>query len=200
MCGSQTQRTAAEAWDYMRIQGKLRGLHIGGWWAPVREAMWNFAGAEVDDPSSSSESDEPKTINSNVDSSTPTVPNINPEAQKQLALPQKIVITYIDRQKAPSRNLVESDHSGLIEAIQELVVRKNRERKGIWDQDENDVMVMPEKRQEFDRLHTPLEWEFNVMQAEKLTKDEQVRAAARTTVCLFFFCTFVFFVLSLLPC
>ncbi|KAJ3506267.1 hypothetical protein NLJ89_g6968 [Agrocybe chaxingu] len=46
VCGSQTQRTAAEAWEYMRGKGKLRGLHVGGWWAPVREAMWRFAGAE----------------------------------------------------------------------------------------------------------------------------------------------------------
>ena len=30
MCGSRTQRTAAEAWDYMRGRGMLRGIHVGG--------------------------------------------------------------------------------------------------------------------------------------------------------------------------
>jgi hypothetical protein len=45
-CGSLTQRTAAEAWDYMRLKNKLMGIHVGGWWAPIREAMWRFADAE----------------------------------------------------------------------------------------------------------------------------------------------------------
>ena len=32
VCGSQTQKTAAEAWEYMRLKRRLKGLHVGGWW------------------------------------------------------------------------------------------------------------------------------------------------------------------------
>jgi hypothetical protein len=56
-------------------------------------------------------------------------------------------------------------------AMQKLVDRKNLERIAFLEQD-------------FWRK-TPLEWEFIVVEAGKLTKDKQVRLAARTTVCLF---------------
>lgn len=180
VCGSQTQRTAAEAWDYMRLKGKLRGFHVGGWWAPLREAMWKFAGADIefhDLENVPSSPVELKLLKSNVDPTT--VVNFSPEAQSYLPMPEKIVLTYIDRQTAHSRNLIESDHSGLILAIQELVDRKNKERRVFLQQDGEDLPVFAEKRSK----QIPLEWEFNVMQAGKMTKDEQVRAAARTTVC-----------------
>ena len=170
LCGSQTQRTASEAWDYMRIRGKLRGLYVGGWWAPLREAMWRFAGADVeyhDFGKASSVSVDLEAMKPTVDPNT--VVNISPEAQSYLPMPDKVVVTYIDRQTGSQRNLVESDHSGLIQAMQELVDRKNRERKAFLEQDSTEKV--------------PLEWEFSVMEAGKLTKDEQVRAAARTTVC-----------------
>ena len=38
MCESRTQRTAAEAWDYMRGRGTLIGIHVDGRWNPMREA------------------------------------------------------------------------------------------------------------------------------------------------------------------
>ena len=47
MGGSRTQGTAAEAWDCMRVRGTLRGIHVGGWWNPVREAIWRFAGVNM---------------------------------------------------------------------------------------------------------------------------------------------------------
>jgi hypothetical protein len=178
LCGSQTQRTASESWDYMRIRGKLRGLYVGGWWAPLREAMWRFAGADVEyhdfGKPSSLLSVDLEAMKPTVDPTT--VVNNSPEAQSYLPLPDKIVITYIDRQSGHNRNLIASDHLELIEALHELVDRKNRERKALLEQDS------PEKH---------LEWEFSVMEAGKLTKDEQVRAAARTTVCCFFI-TFLF--------
>ncbi|KAF8809914.1 hypothetical protein BYT27DRAFT_7232134 [Phlegmacium glaucopus] len=181
ICGSQTQRTAAEAWDYMRLNGKLSGLHVGGWWAPLREAMWRFAGADVEfhnlgNVSSSSVNLE--AMESNVDSSDPTIVNISPEAQKQLPMPQKVVLTYVDRQTAHSRNLIEADNSGLIQSVKELVDRKNEERRVALDLLKEGEEPLTEKRQE----QIPLEWEFNIMQAGILTKDEQVRAAARTTI------------------
>lgn len=195
MCGSKTQRTAAEAWEYMRLQGKLRGLHTGGWWAPLREAMWKFAGADVEfhDFGNASSSVNLEPMELKTDSSDATIVNVSPEAQKQLPLPQKIVLTYIDRQRAHSRNLIASDQLGLILAIQELVNRKNRERKAILDLLDQEEEGFADKRQE-KPSQIPLEWELSVMQAEKLTKDEQVRAAARTTVSIFIFFPYTFFI------
>ena len=169
LCGTQTQRTASEPWDYMRNNGKLRGIHVGGWWAPLREAMWRFAGADVEYHDFEKASSSP----ANLDAMNPIVDpsavvNVSPEAQAYLPMPNKVVITYIDRQSAHSRNLVEADNVGLIEAMQELVNKKNRERSIFMEHEFTGTM--------------PLEWEFIVMEAGKLTKDEQVRLAARTTV------------------
>lgn len=36
-----------EAWDYMRVRGTLRGVHVGGWCNPVREAIRRFAGVKL---------------------------------------------------------------------------------------------------------------------------------------------------------
>jgi hypothetical protein len=181
LCGSQTQRTASEPWDYMRNRGKLRGLHVGAWWAPLREAMWRFAGADVEYHDFEKASSMP----ADLEAMTPildstTVADVSPEAQSYLPMPDKIVITLIDRQSGHSRNFVESDNEELIQAMHELVDKKNSERsdfirEGLWGK-------------------IPLEWEFSVMEAGKLTKDEQVRLAARTTVC-FFLLLLSFFVL-----
>lgn len=179
LCGSHTQRTASEPWDYMRNKGKLRGLYVGAWWAPLREAMWKFAGADAeyhDFGKASTLSANVEAMKSTIDPNT--VADVSPEAQSYLPMPDKIVITLIDRQSGHSRNLIESDNEALIQSMYELADRKNRERSEFIMQD------VPGK--------TPLEWEFIVMEAGTLTKDEQVRLAARTTVCSF---TFPFFVL-----
>ena len=94
----------------MRLKRKLKGLHVGGWWAPLREAMWKFAGVDVQFHNLgnlSSSSVDPK---AHVDpsDSTPIV-NISPEAQNQLPMPSKIVLTYIDRQTANSSNPIGLD-------------------------------------------------------------------------------------------
>lgn len=184
ICGSQTQRTASEAWDYMRNRGKLRGLYVGAWWAPLREAMWRFAGADIEYHNF----EKPSSLSGDLEAVSPivdptTVVDVSPETQSYLLMPDKIVITLIDRQNAYSRNLVESDNEGLIQAMHELVDKKNRERS--------------EFLEENFRGQIPLQWEFIVMEAGKLTKDEQVRLAARTTVCFFhiFYFYFLFFVL-----
>lgn len=178
-CGAKTQRTAAEPWTYMRLKGKLKGLHVGGWWAPLREAMWKFAGADAEFHNLGSSALDLQSIQPNIDSDTTTaaaVEDISPEAQNQLPMPEKIVLTYIDRQGAHLRNFVDSDLTGLIQAIEELVARKNEERMAILKQE--------------GQKQVPLEWEFNIMQAGKLSKDEQVKIAARTTVCVFFLFSF----------
>ena len=82
------------------------------------------------------------------------------EAQKFLGAPETIVVTYISRQNY-RRQLIKEDHQGLVEELEKLVGRKNEEAK-------------TDKKKK--------KWELNVIQAEKMTKDEQVRIAAKTTV------------------
>jgi hypothetical protein len=207
MCGSTFQRTASEAWDHMRLKGKLRGLHVGGWWAPIREAMWRFAGAEEGIKKlaltrSSARGSEKKRDqqypmhfmaenteivgldDGTVDKSA--IVDVGNEHQKLLSMPDKVVITYISRQSARSRKLIKEDHEGMVTAIRELVLRKNREREkylaasGALGGDEDEWR----RASADDNESVPLEWEFNVLEAEKMTKDEQVREAARTTIML----------------
>ncbi|KAF8913029.1 hypothetical protein CPB84DRAFT_1811992 [Gymnopilus junonius] len=203
MCGSTTQRTASEAWDYMRLKGKLRGLHVGGWWAPLREAMWRFAGAEEAIssllPTRSSEQEKPQNVmhfmseNPEVLGITDStlaqseVVDVGDEYQKVLPMPNKIVINYISRQSSHHRKLIGEDHEGMVQALEELVARKNTERKkylarvAILDGDEDERKrraLTPEAE------HVPPEWEFHELEAEKMSKDEQIQAAARTTIML----------------
>ncbi|KDR78102.1 hypothetical protein GALMADRAFT_138246 [Galerina marginata CBS 339.88] len=210
MCGSTTQRTASEAWDYMRLKGKLRGLHVGGWWAPLREAMWRFAGAKEGlnkvteslsagtTPAHGSDeerqqrqthfmSDNPVIVG--LDDKGPTmrrskIVDVGNEYQKKLPMPDKVVISYISRQSARNRKLIPEDHDGMVQALWELVRRKNKERKAylaardVYDGDEGG------KREAVEDVKVPLEWEFNELIAERMSKDEQVREAARTTIML----------------
>ncbi|KAH9476733.1 hypothetical protein JR316_0010648 [Psilocybe cubensis] len=184
VCGSQTQRTAAEAWEYMRRKARLRGLHVGGWWAPLREAVWRFAGAEegieqlalapVKEggvmPFMTREA-EVRGMDTFIHPND--IVNVDSKHQKMLPLPDKIVISYISRQSARNRKLIQEDHDGLVKAIRELVERKNKERAeflaGVSGNEGTTV---------------PLEWEFDELIAEYMSKDEQVRAAARTTIML----------------
>jgi hypothetical protein len=72
-----------------------------------------------------------------------------------LPMLEKVVITYISRQGS-RRRLIAEDHDRLVEALQALVQRKNEEGG--------------------------LQWELNIVRAETMSKDMQVRMAARTTV------------------
>ncbi|PPR02525.1 hypothetical protein CVT24_001951 [Panaeolus cyanescens] len=189
ICGSQTQRTAAEAWDYMRTKGKLRGLHVGGWWAPIREAIWRFAGAEAGFKSLSLAEYNPNQTPMSLD---PPVPGINAKVdkkkiidvdsanQKLLPVPDRIIINYISRQGTRRRKLIPEDHDGMVEALEALVERKNKERElalVTLASGEN------ERREDSDYVEPP-EWEFNEIHAERLTKDQQIQVAAESTFML----------------
>ena len=71
---------------------------------------------------------------------------------------EKIVISYISRQSS-RRRLIPEDDEALVTSLKSLVQRKNTE------------LASGDK-----------EWELNVVKAETMTKDEQVRLSARTTV------------------
>ncbi|KAF9555117.1 hypothetical protein CPC08DRAFT_146556 [Agrocybe pediades] len=202
ICGSQTQRTAAEAWDFMRKKGKLRGIHVGGWWAPLREAVWRFAGAEEGIKSLTSSSSASGFLSRDgeqqvmhfmsgegdvvgMDNEPSKAVEVSDDAQRKLPMPDKVVISYISRQGARNRKLIQKDHEEMVKAMRELVARKNKERKEflmavdmIADEDGEERL---RKRESYE---VPLEWEFNEIQAEKLSKDEQIRQAARTTIML----------------
>jgi hypothetical protein len=142
ICGGQTQRTAAEAWEFMSQNHKLMGSEVGGWWEPVRAAVWRFAGANtavdtVDAAQLALERSESK----------------KDDNELAVPMPEKIIITYISRQGVSRRKLLQDDHTSLVAALQDLVSRKGKS------------------------------WELHVLQAERMTKDEQIRAIAKTTVC-----------------
>jgi hypothetical protein len=69
--------------------------------------------------------------------------------------PDKVVITYINRQ-AVGRHLMPENHDGLVEAIEELVAKKQQEGKN---------------------------WVFNDVKPETLSKAKQIELASETTVC-----------------
>ncbi|KAF8063985.1 hypothetical protein FPV67DRAFT_1563106 [Lyophyllum atratum] len=137
ICGSQTQRTASEAWEHMKRNNQLMGHRVGGWWQPMRKAVWHFAGVVSDGKD-------------DVRGLAPEMAGVG----LALPMPKKVVITYISRQGVLRRKLKEDDHEGLVAALQSLVAGKGGS------------------------------WELVVLHAEKMTKDEQVQAAARTTILL----------------
>lgn len=75
----------------------------------------------------------------------------------QLPLPETVVITYINRQGV-RRHLDEANHEALVAALQGMVNRKRDEEGKVW--------------------------ELNIVQAETITKDEQISIASRSTILL----------------
>ncbi|KIJ67844.1 hypothetical protein HYDPIDRAFT_83773 [Hydnomerulius pinastri MD-312] len=131
-------------------------LEKGGlWWKSIRTAVWRFAGATEQDESTSLI--ESRALNDQLQA--------NPSQGFEDT--EKIVITYISRQSV-RRRLIPEDHEILVKELEDLVARKNAEIKGMRASSGSGAK----------------EWELNVVQAEKLTKDEQVRVAARTTILL----------------
>ncbi|TFK65300.1 hypothetical protein BDN72DRAFT_801277 [Pluteus cervinus] len=108
VCGPN-QRTASEAWQYMKDHNQLMGVNAGGWWAPIRQAVWKFAGI-LGDPEAVGHSDEGVIA--------------KPGEELGLPDPKKIVITYISRQGGNRRKLIDDDHAGLVRAVKDLVARK----------------------------------------------------------------------------
>lgn len=114
------------------------------------------------------------------------VVDVGPKNQKLLPMPERVVISYISRQGARNRKLIPEDHEALVKSMTELVERKNRERFEIIAAIDNMIGGdEDERRRRQANEQIPPEWEFNELLAETMTKDDQVKAAARTTVCIF---------------
>ena len=124
----------------------------GLWWRSIRYAVWRFAGVIVDD-------DGDTFGNLVLDDKPLASPPSNFEKT------EKVMITYISRQGS-RRRLIPEDHNILVKSLEDLVQRKNAEMTSM--------------------AHgggiAGREWELNVVMAEEMTKDEQVRLVARTTV------------------
>ena len=140
ICGSQTQRIAAEATEHMRKAGNLTKL----WWEPVRRSVLRFAGVDDRTLDLGVKADAflsaAQKVKGGVTESTKTTAGISDK---------DIVITYISRQSA-RRHLLDDDHAALVKALGEMVKKHG--------------------------------WELNVVEAERLSKEEQLKIAARTTV------------------
>ncbi|QRV82749.1 hypothetical protein RhiJN_10764 [Ceratobasidium sp. AG-Ba] len=140
-------RTVSEAVEATRKDledgpGKDKGKW---WWEPVRRRVMKMAGvnAAVQDISLwwYGADEDVKKLQSGLEGGRPTV-----------------VITYISRQTAGRRKLVQADHEVLVQSLKDLVARKNAEG------------IRP--------------WHLEIVEAEHLSREEQVRLAARTTVML----------------
>lgn len=143
ICGSQTQRIAAEATEHMRKLGTLTKL----WWEPVRRGVLRFAGVDERTLDLGVKADAVMAARGKVkggagaaDSSTKATSGLSDK---------DVVITYISRQSA-RRHLLDDDHVALVEALDDMVRRHG--------------------------------WELNVVQAEHLSKEQQLQIAAKTTV------------------
>ncbi|KAJ6505732.1 hypothetical protein C8R47DRAFT_1066629 [Mycena vitilis] len=172
LCGSQTQRIAAEALGEMRRRRQVVGGRVGGWWEPLRGAVGRFAGAEgvdVDvavDADADGEYGAGSGSGGEVKADADTDGELKSGGDPHLPFPARIVITYISRQSAGNRKLAPESHVGLVSALEALVARKNAG---------NTTGAEGKKGRE---------WELVVVEAEKLSKDEQIRIAARTTILL----------------
>ncbi|KAI0633648.1 hypothetical protein C8Q77DRAFT_1271579 [Trametes polyzona] len=142
ICGSQTQRIAAEATEHMRKAGNLTKL----WWEPVRRAVLRFAGVDERTQDLGVKADAIVTARNQIQAG-----GMDGGRAVSGLKDSEIVITYISRQSS-KRHLLEPDHAALVAALEEMAKRHG--------------------------------WELNVVEAEKLSKEQQLSIAARTTVML----------------
>ena len=114
MCGSQNQCTAAEVFEAMTAKGTLQT----GWWEPVRRAIVQFAGGDPDgafeSPTHVVRGGAARIVQQQGKEGTEN-------ADSQLPMPSKVVVTYI------SRHLINEDHEGLIDSLEEMAERKGWE-------------------------------------------------------------------------
>jgi hypothetical protein len=188
VCG-KTHRTAAEAWDYMRLRGKLHGIHVGAFWAPIREAVWRFAGATEGMQKVLAGTEPKQQVHFGTEmevvgldpqtivADPKKVVDVGAEYQRKLQRPEKIIISYISRQNARTRSLAKEDHLALVESLKELVKRKNKEHLDFMAKGTKNLVDKDNKV-----IEAPLPWELAILEAEKMSKEAQIQAAARTTV------------------
>ncbi|KAK7035224.1 hypothetical protein VNI00_011991 [Paramarasmius palmivorus] len=151
-CGF-TQRTAAEAWEYMVKTGALD--RQGRWWGDSRWVMLRYAGLMTNDEVFAEQLGEDHLVGTQVLlSGNPDSKQLRASMNVTLPLPTQMRIVYIDRQNG-RRRLVQKYHEELVRALEELVLRKREEGK---------------------------DWELDVIHAERLSKDEQLNFVSQATV------------------
>ncbi|THU97610.1 hypothetical protein K435DRAFT_965404 [Dendrothele bispora CBS 962.96] len=185
MCGSRTQRTAAEAWEYMRGRGLLRGERVGGWWDEVRERMWRWVGVGVGEGTIEGgeglgEGNERKVREwvrakkgggggEGKEEEEKGVLELRKLTQDlSLALPSPLSSSL----RSPSFNSLSKKPNVVITYLSR---QPSARRKLTPEAHESLVKALEETCQRRG-------WEFILMEPEKMGKDEQVRVAARTTI------------------
>ena len=151
----------------MLTTSRLVGVHAGRWWDPLRETVWRFAGVRSPDAVNwMNQHGQQDQAQAELAKEREVTPDLVRQGafQSLLPMPKKVTITYISRQPSRGRKLTPDSHYSLVKALVELVDRRNAARTG----EENP------------------EWDFNLVAAEQLTRDEQIQIAARTTVSFFF--------------
>ena len=152
----------------MLTTSRLVGVHAGRWWDPLRETVWRFAGVRSPDAVNwMNHHGQQDQAQAELAKDREVTPDLVRQGafQSLLPMPKKVTITYISRQPSRGRKLTPDSHYSLVKALVELVDRRNAARIG----EENP------------------EWDFNLVAAEQLTRDEQIQIAARTTVSFFLF-------------
>ena len=132
-CGLRTQRTASEAVKGVLSPKSRTGFLERGWWEPARREVLRFAGV------GKHTLDIGKLAFKRASHGSPRTGGVG-----------KVVVTYISRQQARVRRLVNEDHEGLVDALTELCERRD--------------------------------WELNTVVMERISTEEQLAIAARTTV------------------
>ena len=77
---------------------------------------------------------------------------------RDLPMPEKIVITYISRQSAHKRKLLEEDHEALVRELIALFERKNTEREAGREKKKVEVELVKDEREVVGEL-SKLSWQ-----------------------------------------
>ncbi|TBU56877.1 hypothetical protein BD310DRAFT_930441 [Dichomitus squalens] len=159
LCGSQNQRIASEATEHMRKAGNLTKL----WWEPVRRGVLRFAGIDE------------RTLDLGVKADA-VVAGRN--KLKPLAGIDRQQQQQQQQQQQGSSTKVASGLSDKDIVITYISRQSSRASRHLLEEDHAALVATLE---EMVKKHG---WELNVVEAEKLSKEQQLAIAARTTIML----------------
>lgn len=157
LCGSQNQRIASEATEHMRKAGNLTKL----WWEPIRRGVLRFAGVDE------------RTLDIGVKADAVV-------AGRNKLKPFAGLNNHHEEGNAAAVAAAGTKASGLSDKnIVITYISRQSSRRHLL---EDDHAALVQALEEMTKKHG---WELNVVQAEKLSKENQLAIAARTTVRVF---------------
>ena len=157
LCGSQNQRIASEATEHMRKAGNLTKL----WWEPIRRGVLRFAGVDE------------RTLDIGVKADAVV-------AGRNKLKPFAGLNNHHEEGNAAAVAAAGTKASGLSDKnIVITYISRQSSRRHLL---EDDHAALVQALEDMTKKHG---WELNVVQAEKLSKENQLAIAARTTVRVF---------------